>query len=211
MPDFKVDPSYMEVSERIAEFRERYPDGSLRPLDPAQPYNIITVADRMFVVYVAAAYRTPTDALPGVGVAWEPFPGKTPYTKDSELQNAETSAWGRAIIASLASSSKKVASANEVRNREADQDEQPEQQPSRPPIRRRPPPVTRPPEALEQIARIRQRLESLDPGSVKWAREMAMEDGIPKLEEADAKQLDRVSAIIQLAENASLPFEETEA
>ncbi len=27
----------------------------------------------------------------------EPFPGKTPYTKDSELMNAETSAWGRAL------------------------------------------------------------------------------------------------------------------
>lgn len=203
---FNIDPNYMEVSERIAEFRERYPEGSLRPVDQAHPYDIITVADHMFVVYVAAAYRHPNDALPGIGVAWEPFPGRTSFTKDSELQNAETSAWGRAIIASLASSSKKVASANEVRNRQADQDEQPSR-----PTGRRPPPVTQPPEALEQIAHIRRRLEALDPDSVRWAREMAKEDGIPKLEVANPGQLNRISAILQLAENASLPFEETEA
>jgi hypothetical protein len=45
--------------------------------------------------------------------------GKTPYTRDSELQNAETSAIGRAIIMVGASDAKKVASANEVRNRQA--------------------------------------------------------------------------------------------
>lgn len=50
------------------------------------------------------------------------MPGKTPYTKLSELQNAETSAWGRAIVAVLASESKSVASAEDVRNRQADHD-----------------------------------------------------------------------------------------
>jgi hypothetical protein len=67
----------------------------------------------------AYAYRTPDDQRPGTGLAWEPCPGKTPYTKDSELQNAETSAIGRAIIMVGASDAKKVASANEVRNRQA--------------------------------------------------------------------------------------------
>jgi hypothetical protein len=50
-------------------------------------------------------------------LAWEVIPGKTPYTKDSEVQNAETSAWGRAIVAVGAATAKKIASREEVRNR----------------------------------------------------------------------------------------------
>lgn len=70
--------------------------------------------------------------MPGIGVAWEPFPGRTPYTKDSELMNAETGAWGRAIMAALAADAKKgIASAQEVRNRSADRDAEASQRPGR--------------------------------------------------------------------------------
>src|SRR3990167_9784769 len=65
----------------------------------------------------AGASRPPDDPRPGVGHAFEPIPGKTPYTKDSETMNAETSAWGRAIVA-LGFETKKIASANEVRARQ---------------------------------------------------------------------------------------------
>jgi hypothetical protein len=116
--------SYNTVAERIAEFRDRYPDGSLQPADPAKPFEVVTVGERLFLTYTAAAYRSPDDQRPGIGVAWEPFPGKTPYTKDSELQNVETSAWGRAIVAALAADTRKgITSAEEVRNRQADRDE----------------------------------------------------------------------------------------
>lgn len=109
---------YVPVADRIAEFRERYPDGCLRPLNPERPFWIEQVGDLVFVVYAAAAYRSPTDPLPGVGLAWEPLPGTTPYTRNSELQNAETAAWGRAIVAALAGDTKKgVASKEEVQNR----------------------------------------------------------------------------------------------
>lgn len=114
---------YVDVAERIRIFKEKYPNGSLQPLDHNKPYDVITVGERAFVVYVAAAYRTPDDQRPGVGMAWEPFPGKTPYTRDSELMNAETSAWGRAIIAALASDTQKIASAEEVRNRQTPQED----------------------------------------------------------------------------------------
>jgi hypothetical protein len=109
---------YVDVAQRVREFREKHPEGSLQPWDPSTPYTIISLGDKTFVVYTAAAYRTPTDERPGIGIAWEPFPGRTPYTRDSELMNAETSAWGRAIIAALASDSKTIASAEEVRNRQ---------------------------------------------------------------------------------------------
>src|SRR3990167_2917806 len=64
----------------------------------------------------AGASRPPDDPRPGVGHAFEPIPGKTSYTKDSETMNAETSAWGRAIVA-LGFDTKKIGSANEVRAR----------------------------------------------------------------------------------------------
>ena len=122
---FDLDPDYKQVPERIADFREKHPEGSLRPLNPERPYEIVSVEGQTFIVYCAAAYRHPLDPAPGVGTAWELVPGKTPYTKLSELQNAETSAWGRAIVAVLASESKVVASAEDVRNRQADHAEPP--------------------------------------------------------------------------------------
>ena len=116
--DFNLD-DYKTVPERIVEFAAKHPDGCLRPVNPNQPYRIETVGDTTFVVYAAAAYRSETDPLPGIGVAWERVPGTTTFTKDSELQNAETSAWGRAIVAVLASDTKKgIASAEDVRSRE---------------------------------------------------------------------------------------------
>ena len=113
---------YVDVAERIRTFREKHPEGSLQPLDLAKPYEIITIGDKTFVVYVAAAYRTPDDTRPGIGTAWETFPGLTPYTKGSEIQNAESSAWGRAIVASLAADTKKIASLDEVAARRAERD-----------------------------------------------------------------------------------------
>lgn len=104
---------YVEVAERIAEFRAKHPEGSLQSCVLAWP-----TKELPFVVVEARAYRSPSDERPGVGLAWEPFPGKTPYTRDSELQNAETSAWGRAIVAALAADTRRgVASADEIRAR----------------------------------------------------------------------------------------------
>lgn len=99
---------YVDVAARIAEFNERYPEGSLQ--------SEVTRMDDGWLC-IAMAYRTPDDARPGIGHAFEPVPGKTPYTRDSECQNAETSAWGRAIVA-LGFKTKHIASAEEMRNRE---------------------------------------------------------------------------------------------
>lgn len=120
MSNFAAD--YVDVAERIRMFRDLYPEGSLRPASLERPFwieDVPNVGPRL--VYVAAAYRHPEDAAPGIGSAWEPLPGKTPYTRDSELMVAETSAWGRAIVAALAADTKRgVASADEVRARRAE-------------------------------------------------------------------------------------------
>lgn len=113
-----ISDDYVTVAERIAIFREKYPQGSLRPLNPNKPYDIVTIGDKVFVVVVAAAYRTPDDQAAGVGMAWEPFPAVSQQLRGSELMVCESSAWGRAIVAALAADTKRtIASAEEVANR----------------------------------------------------------------------------------------------
>jgi hypothetical protein len=120
-PKQKFASDYIDVATRIVEFREKFPDGSLQPADLSKPFDIVEIGGKTFIVVVAAAYRGPDDARPGIGMAYEQFPGATPFTRGSELQNAETSAWGRAIVAALAGDTKKgIASAEEVRNRQAE-------------------------------------------------------------------------------------------
>lgn len=110
---------YEEVPDRIRAFITKYPEGSLQCA--SVEYRELPAAHLkgepcLHVIYHAAAYRTPEDPSPGHGMASEPLPGLTPYTKGSELMNAETSAWGRALVA-LGFVAKKIASAEEVRNR----------------------------------------------------------------------------------------------
>jgi len=121
MANYKGPLDYIDVATRIIEFREKYPTGSLQSWK--DPYVIeVKMPDgnlKSYMVYSAAAYRSPDDQLPGVGWAYEPIPGPTNFTRDSELQNAETAAWGRAMVAALAVDTKKgIASSEEVRNRQ---------------------------------------------------------------------------------------------
>lgn len=133
---------YNDVASRIQEFREKYPTGCLRPADPARPYSIERIGDgereQCFVVVVTAAYRTPDDPCPGVGTAWEVVPGRTPYTRGSEIMNAETSSWGRALIAVGAADARKgVASAEEVAARAPSRKRQATPKPMSEPMSRR--------------------------------------------------------------------------
>lgn len=138
---------YIDVPARIAEFREKYPEGSLRPQDPAEPIQILRikaehpvkdshgnvtgseVREEVFLQYICVARRKPDDPEPGIGIAWEIYPGLTTYTRRSEAMNAETSAWGRAIVATLAADAKQsVATQQEIRNRRAERDQEEESQ-----------------------------------------------------------------------------------
>lgn len=125
---FQQNPDYIPVAERIVEFRTKYPKGSLQPADLARPYSIELINGNPNFVVVAAAYREPDDARPGIGMAYEPIPGSTPYTRGSELQNAETAAWGRAIVAVLAADTNRgIASMEEVQQQAA-RNQAPQQQ-----------------------------------------------------------------------------------
>lgn len=104
-----INADHIEVSERIQKFYEKFPEGSLQGswgwLDDTH-----TV-----IVYQALAFRDREDSRPGMGCASEPFPGLTNFTRNSEVMNAETSAWGRAIASLGIAVHRGVASAQEVR------------------------------------------------------------------------------------------------
>lgn len=110
---FSMD-DYVDVAERLSDFKKQFPEGSLQQVS----LEFVNIAGKDFVVYTAAAYRSPEDARPGIGTAWEPIPGKTPYTKDSEVMVCETSAWGRAVVAVTGAGTKRIASKQEVQNRQ---------------------------------------------------------------------------------------------
>lgn len=106
---FSMD-DYVDVADRLRQFKSAYPMGSLQQVS----LQFIEFAGKSWVVYTAAAYRTPDDLTPGHGTAWEPVPGTSNFKRDSEVMNAETSAWGRAIVAVLAAETKRIATRNEI-------------------------------------------------------------------------------------------------
>ena len=114
---YTIDPNYTDVAERMQLVRDKFPLASFRPANIDKPYSVEKIGELYYVFYAAAIYREPFDECPAIGIAWEQVPGLTPYTKGSELMNAETSAWGRACIA-VGIPSKKIASADEVMARQ---------------------------------------------------------------------------------------------
>jgi len=103
---------YVQVNERIEAFYAKYPEGSLRS-------EIVEMTESRVVVK-AWAYRTPDDKRPATGHSYLGIPGSTNFTKGSELENAETSAWGRALAALGFEVKRGIASREEVKNKRAD-------------------------------------------------------------------------------------------
>jgi len=105
---------YVDVKERVKLLYATYPDARL-VTDSASmsldPDGIVRVWCK------ALAYRTADDPHPGVGWSYLAVPGSTPYTRGSEIENAETSAWGRAIGALGIGIDKSIASSDEVRTK----------------------------------------------------------------------------------------------
>jgi hypothetical protein len=111
MPGFNLS-DYNTVAERVTAFYGKYPEGSLQ--------SEIVELNESRVVMRAYAYRTPTDERPGIGYSSLGIPGSTPYTKGSEVENCETSAWGRAIAALGFEVKKGIASRDEIQNKQPD-------------------------------------------------------------------------------------------
>jgi len=107
---------YVDVPTRFRLALDKWPD--LRVVET--PAEVVTIGDRTFISVTVKVYRDLLDLLPCVATAWEPFPGTTPYVRNSEMMNCSTSALGRALGMMIPFG--KIASFEEVQNR---QDEQP--------------------------------------------------------------------------------------
>lgn len=103
----KFADDYVTVAERVTAFYERYPEGSIQA-------TVLELSDSRVTIR-AEAFRTPDDPRPGVGHASMAIPGSTPFTRGSELENTESSAWGRALAALGFETKRGIASADEVR------------------------------------------------------------------------------------------------
>ena len=134
--------SYVEVKDRIRQFYLKYPEGRIQSeviagLSHIQSIETVEVtktkpdgssktqAESIAVGYVAVkayAYRTPDDPLPATGMSAMLMPGTTEYTRGSELENAETSAWGRALANLDILNDHGIASRDEVQKARADQE-----------------------------------------------------------------------------------------
>jgi hypothetical protein len=86
---------YREVPERIHEWYVRHPEGRIVCTVLHEPSE-----DRPWWTVKASCYRTqePLEEPSGVGHSFLEVPGKTNFTRGSELENAETSAAGRALV-----------------------------------------------------------------------------------------------------------------
>jgi len=86
--------NYTTVNERILLFYDKYPNGVIS----THPAKIVEIAGNLFISVVAEVTLDKNEPLVTIiGEAWEPYPGKTPYTKDSEQPNCATSAIGRCL------------------------------------------------------------------------------------------------------------------
>jgi hypothetical protein len=107
--------NYVDVPTRFAALLEKWPELRIKEHRP----EIVTIGDKTFISVTMQAWRTPDDPLPCQATCFEPYPGKTSFTRDSEQMNASTSCLGR--LAGLMMSFPKMASLEEVINRQKDE------------------------------------------------------------------------------------------
>ncbi|CAB4135326.1 hypothetical protein UFOVP1506_7 [uncultured Caudovirales phage] len=105
--------NYVDVPERFKQALAKWPE--LRVMENRP--EIITIGDKTFISVTMQIWRTPDDPIPAQATCFEPFPGKTSFTRDSEQMNASTSCLGR-CLGLMMSFGSKMASTEEVRNRQ---------------------------------------------------------------------------------------------
>ena len=107
--------NYVDVPTRLAEAYKRWPN--LRIQETVN--ETVTMPDgSCFIRCTVTVWRDETDTLPAIATAAEPYPGKTPYTKNSEFMVGMTSALGRALGYMGCGVNKSIASRNEIEARQ---------------------------------------------------------------------------------------------
>ena len=116
---------YVDVATRIKLLIERYPAASIS----CSPPELVHVGDRTFIAVTAHVDCNDGSGRTARASAWEPFPGRTPYTKDSEAMVGETSAVGRAIGLLGIGLKASVATSNEIQARRPGASQRPQNGP----------------------------------------------------------------------------------
>lgn len=102
---------YVDVPTRLRMALGKYPD--LRIQETARSIEPGPDGSQVLVCTVTV-WRSPDDPLPSIASASEPYPGKTPFTRNSELMVGMTSALGRALGYMGFGIDRSIASSNEV-------------------------------------------------------------------------------------------------
>lgn len=119
--------NYVDVATRRQIAAELWPDLRIVEAEP----KVVTIGTDTLIAVTVTVWRTPDDPLPTVATAWEPYPGKSSFTRGSEMMNASTSALGRALGFMGVGIGKSIATADEVNVRANDR-----QSPTEAPTRR---------------------------------------------------------------------------
>jgi hypothetical protein len=101
---------YVTVNQRLLAALADHPD--MRIVE--EPHTVQTIGDQTFIGCSVWVYVTPDDSRPVRGSVLEPIPGRTPYTRNSELMVGYTSAVGRALGYLGYGIDKSLASSDEV-------------------------------------------------------------------------------------------------
>jgi hypothetical protein len=107
---FSLD-NYVDVATRLRLAFDKYPD--LRIQETAR--EVIEMPDKScFIRCTVTVWRDANDPIPAIATAAELYPGRTPYTKNSENEVGFTSALGRALGYMGFAISNAIASRDEV-------------------------------------------------------------------------------------------------
>ena len=110
--------NYVDVATRLQMAFKRWPE--LRIQETGR--EVIEMPDKScFIRATVTIWRTPDDPIPVVASCCEPYPGRTPYTKLSENENAYTHCIGRAIAYMGIGANKSLASRDEIETAQARQ------------------------------------------------------------------------------------------
>jgi hypothetical protein len=105
---------YVDVKTRLKQALALYPQLRIVEHRP----EITQVGDQLFIECSVTVSRDPDDPIPVTAYIFEPYPGKTTFTKNSEQANGATSALGRALGYMGFGIDKSIASSNEVLGRQ---------------------------------------------------------------------------------------------
>jgi len=105
---------YVDVKTRLKQALKVFPQLRIVEHRP----EITQVGEQLFIECSVTVSRDPDDPIPVTAYMFEPYPGRTTFTKLSEQANGATSALGRALGYMGFGIDKSIASSNEVLGRQ---------------------------------------------------------------------------------------------